>query len=56
MSSRAASATIIPILNKNLSVSVEPLRNDFLPPVTLKTLWLLMGAVGFESSNRVCQG
>ncbi|HEV8061542.1 MAG TPA: ABC transporter permease, partial [Gemmataceae bacterium] len=36
-----------PDSNKNWSVSVEPLRNDFLPPVTLKTLWLLMGAVGF---------
>src|SRR5260370_32547050 len=36
-----------PDSNKNWGVSVEPLRNDFLPPVTLKTLWLLMGAVGF---------
>jgi putative ABC transport system permease protein len=36
-----------PDSNKNWGVSVEPLRNDFLPPVTRKTLWLLMGAVGF---------
>ena len=36
-----------PDSNKNWGVSIEPLRNDFLPPVTLKTLWLLMGAVGF---------
>jgi putative ABC transport system permease protein len=36
-----------PDSNKNWGVSVEPLRNDFLPPVTAKTLWLLMGAVGF---------
>ncbi len=36
-----------PDSNKNWGVSVEPLRSDFLPPVTLKALWLLMGAVGF---------
>jgi putative ABC transport system permease protein len=36
-----------PASNKAWGVSVESLRNDFLPRETLKTYWLLMGAVGF---------
>ena len=36
-----------PDSNKTWGVSVEPFRNDFLPRKTLKTYWLLMGAVGF---------
>ena len=35
-----------PESNKSWGASVEPLRNDFIPRETLKTLWLLMGAVG----------
>ncbi|HEY7353565.1 MAG TPA: ABC transporter permease [Terriglobales bacterium] len=37
----------LPTSNKNWDASVEPLKNDFLPQDTQKTLWLLMGAVGF---------
>jgi putative ABC transport system permease protein len=36
-----------PDSNKNKGARVEPLRNDFIPRETLKTYWLLMGAVGF---------
>jgi len=36
-----------PNSNANLSVSVEPLHNNFLPDATIKNLWLLLGAVGF---------
>jgi putative ABC transport system permease protein len=36
-----------PDTNRNWEVSVEPLQNDFLPPATKVTLWLLLGAVGF---------
>lgn len=36
-----------PDSNKNWRVSVEPLRNDFIPRDTLLMLNLLMGAVGF---------
>ncbi len=36
-----------PDTNKNWGVSVEALQNDFLPPSTKTTLWLLLGAVGF---------
>jgi putative ABC transport system permease protein len=36
-----------PESNKNWSVSVEPLRNDFIPRETLLMLRLLMGAVSF---------
>jgi putative ABC transport system permease protein len=35
-----------PESNKNWGVSVEPLRNDFIPRRTLLTLRLLMGSVG----------
>src|SRR5207245_5419193 len=35
-----------PESNKSRGASVEPLRNDFIPRESLKTLWLLMGAVG----------
>jgi putative ABC transport system permease protein len=31
----------------NLSASVEPLQNNFIPDTTIKNLWLLLGAVGF---------
>ena len=37
----------LPTSNKNWGAKVEPLKNDFLPQDTQKTLWLLMGAVGF---------
>src|SRR5271170_7049245 len=33
--------------NADLTVTVEPLKNDFLPPQTRTGLWLMMGAVGF---------
>jgi putative ABC transport system permease protein len=36
-----------PDSNKTWGVTVEALRNDFLPREILKTYWLLMGAVGF---------
>jgi putative ABC transport system permease protein len=36
-----------PRSNANLSVSVEPLHNNFLPASTRKNLWMLLGAVGF---------
>jgi predicted permease len=36
-----------PKSNANLSVSVEPLHNNFLPKTTIKNLWMLLGAVGF---------
>jgi putative ABC transport system permease protein len=36
-----------PDSNKTWGISVEPFRNDFVPRETLKTYWLLMGAVGF---------
>jgi putative ABC transport system permease protein len=36
-----------PESSKSWGVSVEPLRNDFIPRQTLLTLRLLMGAVGF---------
>jgi len=35
-----------PQTNTNWWVSVEPLQDDFLPPATSATLWLLFGAVG----------
>jgi putative ABC transport system permease protein len=35
-----------PQTNTNWWVSVEPLQDDFLPPVVRTTLWLLFGAVG----------
>src|SRR5262249_37309950 len=33
--------------NAKISVSVEPLQNNFIPDTTIKNLWLLLGAVGF---------
>jgi predicted permease len=36
-----------PKSNKGWDISVEPLHNDFLPPQVVKTMWLLMAAVGF---------
>jgi putative ABC transport system permease protein len=36
-----------PESNKGWGASVEPLKNDFFPKEQQRTLWLLMGAVGF---------
>jgi putative ABC transport system permease protein len=36
-----------PKSNRDLTVSVEPLKDDFLPKGTRLGLWLMMGAVGF---------
>jgi putative ABC transport system permease protein len=36
-----------PQSNKGWGASVEPLKNDFFPKEQQRTLWLLMGAVGF---------
>ncbi|HJX00714.1 MAG TPA: ABC transporter permease [Terriglobales bacterium] len=36
-----------PQSNTGWSTSVEPLKDDFLPPERIRNLWLLMGAVGF---------
>ena len=36
-----------PQSNKGWGISVEPLKNDFFPEEAQKTLWLLLGAVGF---------
>ena len=36
-----------PRSNINISASVEPLQNNFIPDTTIKNLWLLFGAVGF---------
>ncbi len=33
--------------NANVSASVEPLQNNFIPDTTIKNLWMLLGAVGF---------
>ena len=33
--------------NADLRVSVEPLQNNFIPPATIKNLWMLLGAVSF---------
>ena len=38
---------LYPTSNKNWTVSVEPLQNDFLNPNTRTNLWLLLGAVSF---------
>jgi putative ABC transport system permease protein len=40
-------AQAYPDTNDKWSVSVEPLKNDFVPRETRKALWLLLGAVGF---------
>jgi putative ABC transport system permease protein len=36
-----------PKSNKSWGIRVDPLHNDFLPPDVIKTMWLLMAAVGF---------
>jgi putative ABC transport system permease protein len=36
-----------PKTNQDVTVTVEPLKNDFLPRNTRTGLWLMMGAVGF---------
>ena len=36
-----------PKTNKDVTVTVEPLKDDFLPKSTRLGLWLMMGAVGF---------
>jgi putative ABC transport system permease protein len=36
-----------PTTDRDLTVSVEPLKDDFLPKPTKLGLWLMMGAVGF---------
>ena len=40
-------AQTYPKTNEGLTVSVEPLKDDFLPKNTKLGLWLMMGAVGF---------
>jgi len=40
-------AQAYPDTNDKWSVSVEPLKNDFVPRETKTALWLLLGAVGF---------
>ncbi len=40
-------AQMFPKSNKGWDISVEPYRNNFLPPDRIRTLWLLFGAVGF---------
>jgi putative ABC transport system permease protein len=40
-------AAAYPVSNKGWGASVEPLKNDFLPPDRIRNLWLLLGAVGF---------
>jgi predicted permease len=40
-------AAAYPLSNKDWGASVEPLKNDFLPPERIHNLWLLLGAVGF---------
>lgn len=40
-------ATAYPKTNADRTISVEPLKDDFLPKETRLGLWLMMGAVGF---------
>ncbi len=40
-------AAAYPTSNKGWGASVEPLKDDFLPPDRIHNLWLLLGAVGF---------
>jgi len=40
-------AEVYPKSNKGWGAAVEPLQNDFISKDTIKSLWLLMGAVGF---------
>ncbi len=36
-----------PGTNRGWGALVEPLKNDFIPPERIRSLWLLLGAVGF---------
>jgi putative ABC transport system permease protein len=36
-----------PRSNRGRGALVEPLKNDFIPPQRIRSLWLLLGAVGF---------
>jgi putative ABC transport system permease protein len=36
-----------PRSNRGRGALVEPLKNDFIPPERIRSLWLLLGAVGF---------
>jgi len=36
-----------PRSNRGWGALVEPLKNDFIPPERIRSLWLLLGAVGF---------
>ena len=40
-------AKAFPKSNKGWGALVEPLKNDFLPKERIRTLWMLLGAVGF---------
>jgi putative ABC transport system permease protein len=40
-------AAAYPKSNKGWGASVEPLKDDFVPPERIRNLWLLLGAVGF---------
>jgi putative ABC transport system permease protein len=40
-------AAAYPSSNKGWGATVQPLKNDFLPPERIRNLWLLLGAVGF---------
>ncbi len=40
-------ALTYPTTDKGWGASVEPLKNDFIPPDRIMTLWLLLGAVAF---------
>ncbi|HLJ77436.1 MAG TPA: ABC transporter permease [Acidobacteriaceae bacterium] len=40
-------AKAYPDSNKGWGATVEPLKNDFMPPDRIHMLWLLLGAVGF---------
>ena len=43
----ATIARMNPKSNQGWGATVEPLKNDFLPPDRIHMLWLLLGAVGF---------
>ena len=43
----ARTAQAYPKSNHGWGVAVEPLKNDFIPPERIRSLWLLLGAVGF---------
>ena len=40
-------AQAYPKSNRGWSAFVEPLKNDFIPPERIRTLWMLLGAVAF---------